>query len=222
VKADVGFYAQLQWIGPEDGIAAIQDGTTDGIGADFDYDRARAYDIISHIKMGPEALFNMPPEVVLLDVPVTGPDGLPALIRRRPADDAPEPTEVPGWMPREVDNIAIHKAIFARWMKSAEWAMIDVGMRAAAAQYVKFLTDKEAERARRTRRCSRRRRVLMVARTRRRIRLSRCRRCRIRRRLTTLRERQQSARPRSRRRARSSPRSRASEPSRESTTAVSA
>jgi hypothetical protein len=50
-------------------------------------------------------------------------------------------------MPREVDNIAIHKAIFARWMKSAEWAMIDVGMRVAAAQYVKFLTDKEAERA---------------------------------------------------------------------------
>jgi hypothetical protein len=80
VKADVSFYAQLQWIGPEDGIAAIQDGTTDGIGADFDYDRARAYDIISHIKMGPEALFNMPPEVVLLDVPVVDPaTGMPAV-----------------------------------------------------------------------------------------------------------------------------------------------
>jgi hypothetical protein len=50
-------------------------------------------------------------------------------------------------MPRDVDNIAIHKAIFARWMKSAEWAMIDIGMRTAATQYVKFLNDKEAEKA---------------------------------------------------------------------------
>jgi hypothetical protein len=148
VKADVGFYAQLQWIGPEDGIAAIQDGTTDGIGADFDYDRARAYDIISHIKMGAEALFNMPDEVVMQDIPITDPlTGLPAI---DPATGMPmvtqQPMTVPGWMPRDVDNIAIHKAIFARWMKSAEWAMIDIGMRTAATQYVKFLNDKEAER----------------------------------------------------------------------------
>jgi hypothetical protein len=40
VQEEVGFYAQLQWIGPEDGISAIKDGTTDAIGADFEYDRA--------------------------------------------------------------------------------------------------------------------------------------------------------------------------------------
>jgi hypothetical protein len=148
VQQFVGFLAQLQWIGPEDGIAAIQDGTTDGIGADFDYDRARAYEIISKIKQGPEALFNMPDEVVMQDVPVTGPDGLPAV---DPMSGQPMMTQqaqtVPGWMPRDVDNIAIHKAIFARWMKSAEWPMIDVGMRTAATQYVKFLNDAEQQRA---------------------------------------------------------------------------
>jgi hypothetical protein len=146
VQEFVGFLAQLQWVGPEDGIAAIQDGTTDGIGADFDYDRARAYDIISHIKMGPEALFNMPDEVVMQDVPVLDPAGMPAV---DPMTGMPlttqKPMSVPGWMPRDVDNIPIHKAIFARWMKSAEWAMIDIGMRTAATQYVKFLNDKEAE-----------------------------------------------------------------------------
>jgi hypothetical protein len=81
------------------------------------------------------------------DVPVIDPmTGMPAL---NPQTGMPlmdqQPITVPGWMPRDVDNIAIHKAIFARWMKSAEWAMIDIGMRTAATQYVKFLNDKEAE-----------------------------------------------------------------------------
>lgn len=145
VQQDVAFYAQLQWIGPEDGIAAIQDGTTDGIGADFEFDRGRAYDIISKIKQGPEALFNMPDEVVMQDIPVTGPDGMPAI---DPQTQQPvtrqSPQTVPGWMPRDVDNVPIHLAIFARWMKSAEWAMTDIGMRTAAVQYVAFLNQKQA------------------------------------------------------------------------------
>jgi hypothetical protein len=79
VKQDVVTYAQLQWIGPEDGIAAIQDGTTDAIGADFEYDRGRAYEIIQKIKAGPDVLFNMPPEYRDMDVPVTDPTGMPAI-----------------------------------------------------------------------------------------------------------------------------------------------
>lgn len=144
VKNDVAFYAQLQWIGPEDGIAAIQDGTTDAIGADFEYDRGRAYEIIQKIKQGPEVLFNMPPEFADIEIPVTDQMGMPV---PDPMTGQPlmrtEMQQVPGWMPREVDNVPIHKAIFARWMKSAEWPMLDPGMREAARLYWRALDDAE-------------------------------------------------------------------------------
>src|SRR4051812_41561756 len=138
-------YAQLQWIGPEDGIQAIKDGTTEAIGADFEYDRGRAYEIIQKIKQGPEVLFSMPTEFRDVDVPVTMPDGVTPAID--PLTGAPmmrkEMIQVPGWMPREVDNTAIHKAIFARWMKSAEWGMLDPGMREAARLYWRALDEED-------------------------------------------------------------------------------
>jgi hypothetical protein len=148
VKQEVTLYAQLQWIGPEDGIQAIKDGTTDAIGADFEYDRGRAYEIIQKIKQGPEVLFNMPSEFRDIEIPVTDPMGMPAI---DPVTGGPltrkEMIEVPGWMPREVDNTAIHKAIFARWMKSAEWGMLDPGMREAARLYWRALDEEEQKRA---------------------------------------------------------------------------
>jgi hypothetical protein len=140
VKEEVDVLRAVQWIGPEDGIQAIKDGTTDAIGADFEYDRGRAYEIIQKIKQGPEVLFSMPTEYRDIEVPVTDPDGVPAI---DPMTGAPmmrkEMIQVPGWMPREVDNTAIHKAIFARWMKSAEWGMLDPGMREAARLYWRAL-----------------------------------------------------------------------------------
>jgi hypothetical protein len=54
--------------------------------------------------------------------------------------------EVPGWMPREVDNTSIHRAIFARWMKSAEWSRTSVEMREAARLYVRALDEEEERR----------------------------------------------------------------------------
>jgi hypothetical protein len=147
VKQDVTLYAQLQWIGPEDGIQAIKDGTTDNIGADFEYDRGRAYEIIQKIKQGPAVLFAMPTEFRDVEVPVTDPMGMPV---PDPMTGQPltrtQMVEVPGWMPREVDNVAIHKAIFARWMKSAEWGMLDPGMREAARLYWRALDEEEQKR----------------------------------------------------------------------------
>jgi hypothetical protein len=148
VRQEVTMYAQLQWIGPEDGIQAIKDGTTEGIGADFEYDRGRAYEIIQKIKQGPEVLFAMPAEFRDIEIPVTDPLGMPVV---DPVSGGPlmrkEMTQVPGWMPREVDNTAIHKAIFARWMKSAEWGMLDPAMREAARLYWRALDDEEQKRA---------------------------------------------------------------------------
>jgi hypothetical protein len=148
VKQEVMLYAQLQWIGPEDGIQAIKDGTTDAIGADFEYDRGRAYEIIQKIKQGPEVLFNMPSEFRDIEIPVTDPLGMPAI---DPVTGGPltrkEMIPVPGWMPREVDNTAIHKAVFARWMKSAEWGMLDPGMREAARLYWRALDEEDQKRA---------------------------------------------------------------------------
>jgi hypothetical protein len=69
----------------------------------------------------------MPPEYRDMDVPVTDPMGCRS---SDPMTGMPltrkQLQEVPGWMPREVDNTAIHRAIFARWMKSAEWARTSV------------------------------------------------------------------------------------------------
>jgi hypothetical protein len=96
----------------------------------------RAYEIIQKIKAGPEVLFNMPPEYRDIDVPVTDPTGMPVV---DPMTGMPMMTkqlqEVPGWMPREVDNTAIHRAIFARWMKSAEWSRTSIELREAARLY---------------------------------------------------------------------------------------
>jgi hypothetical protein len=146
---------QLQWITPEEGLAAWRDGTLENLGAGYDYDRGRAWLIISKIKEGMHALQAMPSE--LKDIPTPGQPimdpvtGQPAI---DPATGAPQmgapgvqTIDVPGWMPREVDNIRVHKAEFAKWMKSADWQRIGPGEREAARLYWQALDNLEAEEA---------------------------------------------------------------------------
>ena len=157
VKQDVIQWAQLGWITPEEAMSAIQVGTTDQLGAGYEYDRARAWLIIQKIKDGPEALFSMPQELKDIQVPgpmepVLGPDGpqidpATGAPQMQPGQPQMQTIEVPGWMPRQGDNIRIHKAVFAAWMKSADWMRADHGMREAARQYLRALDDLEAEEA---------------------------------------------------------------------------
>lgn len=128
---------QLQWITPEEGLAAIRDGTLENLGSGYDYDRGRVWLIIEKIKAGPEVLFSMPRELKDVEVPVIDPaTDQPAidplmggpLTQTRTVEEA-------GWMPRPVDNLRVHKAEFAKWMKSADWLRLDAGQREAARLY---------------------------------------------------------------------------------------
>lgn len=145
IKQDVFAWAQMGWITPEEAMSAIQSGTTDQLGAGFEYDRARAFLIIQKIKEGPEALFSMPPELKDVEVPMKGPDGVPML---DPTTGAPltttETIEEAGWLPRPIDNVRIHKAVFAQWMKSSDWYRVEPGMREAARLYIVECDELEA------------------------------------------------------------------------------
>jgi hypothetical protein len=158
IKQDVIQWAQLQWITPEEAISAIQVGSTDQLGAGYEYDRARAWLVIQKIKEGPQALYSMPPELKDIqvpgpEVPAIGPDGAPildqmtGLPQMQPGQPTTQTIEVPGWMPRQCDNTRIHKAVFASWMKSSDWMRTEAGMRESARQYWRALDDLEAEEA---------------------------------------------------------------------------
>jgi len=154
VKQDVAFYAQMQWISPEEAITAIENGTLEGVGAGFEYDKARAHLIMDKIKQGPEVLFAMPNELKDIPLPpqqivdpVTGQVTMQPVVDPSTGLPMTQTIEVPGWMPRPVDNTRIHKAEFAKWMKSADWQRLEPGMREAARQYWHALDSLEAEEA---------------------------------------------------------------------------
>lgn len=140
-------FADRQWITPHAAMAAINGGYAEKLVESFELDVGRANLIIQKIKQGPDALFGMQPEFKEIEQPVVDPaTGQPAIdpMSGQPAMQLVT-VEVPGWMPREVDSIPVHKQVFSDWMKSADWNRLEPGMREAARQYWRALQQLEAE-----------------------------------------------------------------------------
>lgn len=121
-EARVQYYASMGWISPQAAMAAIQGGTAEDLIQDYEEDMARAYKVIRKIKSGPDILFNVPPRI-----------------------DNQTGEEVPGWMPREFDNVKIQKQVFERWMKSDEWDNLPPELQHASDLYYEGLKMLEAQ-----------------------------------------------------------------------------
>jgi hypothetical protein len=100
-------FADRGWITPEQAMAAIEGGYAAEMVTSYELDIGRATRIIARLKAGPEALFGTPaapaPSRTEID-PLTG-----------------APTDVPDFMPRTFDNIAVQKSVFEDWMKTEEF-----------------------------------------------------------------------------------------------------
>lgn len=148
VTQQVMMFAQLGWITPHAAMAAINGGTAEKLVESYELDIGRAHYIIQTIKQGPAALFSLQSEYKDIQVPAP-PDPVTGLPPVDPMTGMPvmmtEMIEVPGWMPREIDNVAVHQQVFADWMKSSEWNRLEPGMREAARQYWRALLELEKE-----------------------------------------------------------------------------
>lgn len=125
---------------PEVLLSALEGGTAEGLIEGYEEDVARANLIISQIRSG--EFWNQPMRPVF-----PGEGG----IAENPETEEPEPlTEVPGWMPRPFDNVAVHKAIFENFFKSDEWNYLDAETKEASMAYYQALLDIEARNAQRS------------------------------------------------------------------------
>ena len=130
-------FAQLGWVSPEAAMAAINGGTADKLVESYELDIARANLVISKIRSG--TFLEEPMRPVFPGEEAIDPEtGLPL-------------EEVPGWMPREsVDNVAVHRAVFADWFKTDEWDSLPPEQKEASLLYFSALQQiemREAQRA---------------------------------------------------------------------------
>jgi hypothetical protein len=108
----ITLYMQQGWVDPMKGMAAIEDGTPDAIIDDYERDRATAHRVIQLFVSGPETFLQQPL--------VAAPDGM---------------TQVPAWMPREFDNLAVIEHEVTNWMKSDQYWNADAVTKEAANLY---------------------------------------------------------------------------------------
>jgi hypothetical protein len=85
----------------EQAQAALEGGTAEDLIRGYELDVARAWRIVQKIKLGPEILFNQPP--------------------RMEYDPVQGPREVPAWMPRKQDNLAVHFQVFGDYLKTDDY-----------------------------------------------------------------------------------------------------
>lgn len=122
-------FADRGWITPEQAMSAIEGGYSADLVTSYELDIGRATRIIGRIKAGREALFGTPdapaptrdetnPNAGTPD-PVTGEVGAPTI-------------EVPDFMPRPFDNIAVQKSVFEDWMKTEEFESLEPDLQAVA------------------------------------------------------------------------------------------
>lgn len=114
VESKIMGYAERGWISPHEAMAAINNGTSEGLIQSYERDVARANLLIQKCKEGPAVLFATPPRR-----PFFGED--PGI---DPETNLPR-EYVPGWMPRPFDNIAVQKDVLADFMKSTEYDDFD-------------------------------------------------------------------------------------------------
>lgn len=129
------------YLSPEAAITAMENGTGEEIIQDYENHVARANRIIQRVKDG-----------TLMEMPmVPNPRGMqPAAPQMDPAtgmmtQPAPEPEEVPGWMPRPFDRTEIHKHVFETFMTSEEWEQLTPDRQHAALVYYDALLKIEAD-----------------------------------------------------------------------------
>lgn len=122
-------YADRGWITPEQAMAAIEGGYSADIVTSYELDIGRATRIIARIKGGPEALYGTP------EAPAaTRTEANPNAGQPDPNTGEPQPAivEVPDFMPRPFDNIAVQKSVFEDWMKTEEFESLTPDLQAAA------------------------------------------------------------------------------------------
>ena len=122
IEAQVLAYADRGWVSPEAAMSAIGGGNAEKLIESYELDVARANQVIQKIKAGPEILFGQPMRME-------------------------QGVEVPGWMPRRFDNLEVHKAIFADWMKTTDWDTAPPPVQEAANLYYEGLEQMQAEKA---------------------------------------------------------------------------
>lgn len=97
-------FADRQWVSPQQAMAAINGGTAEKLIESYELDVARANRIIQKIRDG--SVMELPEQMVV--DPMTGGQVM-----------------VPGFMPNEVDNTEVWKAVFGDWMKTQEYEQLD-------------------------------------------------------------------------------------------------
>lgn len=105
-EARVRWFAEMGWITPQAAMAAVNGGSAEKLVQSYELDIAAAHRAVQRIKIGPEAVFSKPPRFDPDKInPMTGTPGM----------------EVPGWMPREFDNISVHMQVMEDWMKTTDY-----------------------------------------------------------------------------------------------------
>lgn len=114
IEAKILLFADRGWVSPHEAMAAINNGTAEGLVQSYERDIARANLLIQKCKEGPAVLFATP--------------------QRRPFfgenpgidEETGLPREyVSGWMPRPFDNVAVQKDVLADFMKGTEYDDFD-------------------------------------------------------------------------------------------------
>jgi hypothetical protein len=116
----VRYYAEMGWVSPEQAMSAIEGGQSSNLVESYERDRARAQRIIQALRAGPEAFLGQ---------------------------SNPENPLPPEWMPREFDNIAVHKQVFSDWMKTEDYERAEIPVQFAAQLYYQYLKQLEAMQA---------------------------------------------------------------------------
>jgi len=127
-------FAERGWVAPEAAMAAINGGTAEGLVKSYEKDVRRARAVIQMIKDG--TFFDTPPRPVF---PGEDPGLYP--YTRLPS------TSVPGWMPRPIDNISIHKNVFSDFMKGDDFERMPTEQQQATTAYYAELMNIESREA---------------------------------------------------------------------------
>ena len=120
-------FIQANWPGaitPEAALGAIRGGNAEGLMRSYEYDVARANEMIQIFRQGPKAAFKMGTRYDSgIPFPQKDPrTGQPVL---DPATGQPIVQwggEVPAWMPRPQDNLMIHRQVVGDYMKTPDFS----------------------------------------------------------------------------------------------------
>lgn len=133
MEAKVLAYADRGWITPEQAMAAIEGGYAAEMVSSYELDQGRATRIIGRLKAGTEALYGTPEEPLPSRTEVDPQTGMPK--------------EVPDFMPRRFDNIAVQKSVFEDWMKTEEFESLPPDIQNTAMDIYAGMEQIESDRA---------------------------------------------------------------------------